>query len=434
MNILYKLGLVGLALNLAGGLQSAQAAATHNDDWTLDKVVSLSRHGVRPQTNSEKLDKATGLAWPRFSVEDGQLTGHGYTGIWQQGQFEMAQWQSQGLDIDGHDCASANKAFFWSSPSQRIKASAKAMADGMFPGCGIAPLSANARKYGPLFDIYHLHLSHPDQTVMLQQIMARMGSPETIAKKYAKDVETVRANVCAEHSCKFLDAPWGVAFKDTGKPKLKGPGKVGATIGETIRLQYSDNLPIQEVAFGHGVDAKAVKSLMALHAAQYNLALTTPEFAAHNGSLLMRQILSALTANTKLHAKWPGDIRLQRPLVMLFGHDTNIAEIKTMIDFNWQLPSYPAGDIPPGATLSFARFHNAAGEKRVRVRFEARTLDQWRQLTPFTTQQPMPHVDLAFKGCNKTSVGTLCSLDDVVKRANQLMVDDAKDTPVFQND
>ncbi|MFM2480306.1 histidine-type phosphatase [Celerinatantimonas sp. YJH-8] len=421
----FKVGAILLGLLIPGAY--AQTSAT----WQLDKVVSLSRHGVRPQTDTEKLDKATGLQWPHFIVADGHLTGHGYTGMWQQGQYLLSQWQQQGLAVSNDSCPKPDQYFFWSSPSQRIKATAKAMADGMFPGCGIIPPSVKA-EYGPLFELYHLHQMHPDKAVMRQQIMARIGSPEQAKARYQADVERIRKAVCAPGSCKFLDKPWGVSFKATGKPQLKGPGKVGATIGETVRLQYSDNLAIKDVAFGHGVDADAVKSLMGLHAAEYNLVLDTPEFAAHAGSLLMRQILSALTANTPLHSRYPGDARLQRPLVMFFGHDSNIAEIQTMLGFSWSLNGYPSNDIPPGGTLSLARFHNSQSAKEyVRVRFETRSLDQWRKLTPLDKQHPLLYQDFNFKGCEQTEVGTLCPLDAVVQRAAKLLVKDGQQLAVF---
>lgn len=428
MKSVQKVYYAGLLMTLLSSAAYAQST------WTLDKVVSLTRHGVRPQTNTAKLDKATGLKWPKFLVSDGHLTGHGYTGMWQQGQYLIDQWQSEGLHIkQGQQCPNPQSYFLWSSPSQRIKASAKAVSDGMFAGCGIMPTSVKA-KYGPLFELYHLHQAHPDHKVMKQQIMVRMGSPEQASMRYKDSVALLKRTVCAPHSCKFLDKPWGVHFKSTGKPALDGPGKYGATIGETIRLQYSDNLPLKDVAFGHGNNAKAVKALMSLHAAQYNLALDTPEFASHSGSLLMRQILSALSAKTSFATKYPGDPRLTRPLVMFFGHDTNVAEIQTMLGFNWILNGYPKNDIPPGGTLSFARFHNNhTGQEFVRVRFAAKSLNQWRTLSQLDGHHPLLHQDLSFNGCKNTALGTLCPLGPTLKRASRLLVKDGLNLAVFKS-
>lgn len=424
---LHKTSLALILMGITSVATSVQAS-----DYMLDKVVSVTRHGVRPQTNTEKLDKGTGRSWPRFGVADGHLTGHGYTGMWQQGRYQLAQWEREGLSVHAN-CAGAEQTFLWTSPHQRIKATGKAIADGMFPGCGVEPLSVQG-KDGPLFELYHLHAAHMDKAIMRQQIIARMGSPAEAQERHKEDVALLRNTVCAPESCQFLDQPWGVAFKSTGKPKLTGPGKLGATIGETIRLQYSDNLPIDQVGFGHGVDAKAVKALMAIHAAQYNYALDTPEFAAHSGSLLMRQVLSALTSETPLHANWPGDTRLERDLVMLVGHDSNIAELQTLLGFSWSLAGYPSNDIPPGGTLSFARFHQANhSQEWVRIRFAARGLDQWRNLTMLDSQHPLLHADLQLPGCKETAVGTLCPLATVVNKVRPFLVKDGMELPVFKS-
>ncbi|MDH8570830.1 histidine-type phosphatase, partial [Klebsiella pneumoniae] len=70
----------------------------------------------------------------------------------------------------------------------------------------------------------------------------------------------------------------------------------------------------------------------------------TPEYASHGGSLLMRQLIGALSDN-KEGSK---STELKSPLVILVGHDSNISQIQTMLGFNWQLPVYPRNDIPPG--------------------------------------------------------------------------------------
>ncbi|MEN3753027.1 hypothetical protein ABC733_11000 [Mangrovibacter sp. SLW1] len=58
-----------LATLVAGIAPVASAAEASN--YVLEKVVTLSRHGVRPQTDSASLQKATGQAWPEWTVPDG---------------------------------------------------------------------------------------------------------------------------------------------------------------------------------------------------------------------------------------------------------------------------------------------------------------------------------------------------------------------------
>lgn len=420
-----------------GGQVSQASAQTgtvaSKGSFVLEKVVTLGRHGVRPQTDIAALEKATGQSWPRWSVPDGYLTGHGYAGVVDQARYQLHQWQALGLPVSQGKCPAMNDVLVWAAPDQRTKATGIALLDGMFPGCGVvAQWSSKAED--PLFDANDMGFAKPDLKVVEQEVMARMGSSEAVAKRYQSAITTLRAAVCASgDSCKFLDKPWKIKTKDNGKLKLSGPVSEASSIAETIRLQYSENLPLDQVAFGHAPHAEAVRDLMTLHAAKYDLLSDTPEYARHGGSVLMRQMLNALTDGTGSQTSatmYPG---LQRPLVMLVGHDTNIAQIQTMLGFNWTLPVYPRNDIPPGGSLNLERYRQVqTGQEFVRLTFTARTLDQWRYLTRLDAKHPLPVAEYQAPGCMKTSVGTLCPLADFVRHAQQQLVDDGKQLPVFQ--
>ena len=42
--------------------------------------------------------------------------------------------------------------------------------------------------------------------------------------------------------------------------------------------------------------------------------------------------------------------------LLLVAHDTNIAMVRTLMDFSWQLPGYSRGNIPPGSSLVLERW------------------------------------------------------------------------------
>lgn len=72
-----------IGLLLASTLSPMAFAQTPSSDgYVLDKVVQVSRHGVRPPTesNEKRLTKVTQRQWPTWLVPLGNLTGHGYTG------------------------------------------------------------------------------------------------------------------------------------------------------------------------------------------------------------------------------------------------------------------------------------------------------------------------------------------------------------------
>lgn len=423
-----------LASLAASLIPASYAAPADSARYELEKVVMLSRHGVRPQTDTAGLEEATGKKWPQWTVPDGFLTGHGYAGMMTQGAYQLENWRSLGLRLSaGTACPQPDNVWLWAAPDQRTKATGAALLDGMFPGCGLA-VHASAHKEDPLFDTIAMGIAKPDEHVVYQQVRERTGSSQQAQKTYAKAVADLRRAVCADeaNSCEFLDKEWDVKINDKGKAKLSGPVSKGSSIGETIRLQYSENLPLSQVAFGHANNAHEVNNLMALHAAKYDLVSNTPEYARHGGSLLMRQLIGAISAGTD-SSKVGENIHLQSPLVILVGHDSNISQIQTMLGFNWQLPVYPRNDIPPGGSLVMERYRDKnTGERLIHLTFSARTLDQWRQLSPLNLQNPLPVAEFKHEGCRETAVGELCPLNTFIKLAEKNLVDDGKDLTVFQ--
>ena len=376
------------------GLSISKPEAIAGDDfsdYTLDKVVVLMRHGVRPQNDTAKLDKATGKNWPRWSVPDGNLSGHGYAGIVDQSRYMFENWKSEGLALSS-PCPTKNEVFIRASPIERTVATAQALTDGMFPGCGITPSHLPLQKKDPLFQAVEMGLAQPDPKKVENEVLEAMGgSPEKAAQKYADDVELFRQTVCGTDpkDCQFLEEKWGLKKTKSGKYKLTGPVSAASAISETIRLQYSEGLPLQEVAFGHVKNASDVLKLMSLHAAKYDLLDNTMEIARTGGNILMHEITESLLANRTSggEQKYP---ELGAPLVIFVGHDTNISQIKTILDFHWKLASYPADDIPPGGMLIFKRYkNNKTGRLAVQLSFATRTLDEWRFLTPLSEKNPI---------------------------------------------
>lgn len=360
-------------------------------DYTLDKVVVLMRHGVRPQNDTAKLDQATGKKWPQWLVPDGNLSGHGYAGIVDQSRYMLQHWKNDGLALSS-PCPKKNEVFIWASPIERTVATAQALTDGMFPGCGITPSHLPLQKKDPLFQSVEMGLAHPDPKKVDNEVMEAMGgSPEKAAQKYADDVEWLRQTVCGKNpkDCQFLDEKWGFKKTKSGKYKLTGPVSAASAISETIRLQYSEGLPLQDVAFGHVKNAGDVLKLMSLHAAKYDLLDNTMEIARTGGNILMHEITESLLAD-KTSGGEQNFPELGSPLVIFVGHDTNISQIKTILDFHWKLASYPADDIPPGGMLIFKRYkNNKTGRLAVQLSFAARTLDEWRFLTPLSEKNPI---------------------------------------------
>lgn len=71
--------------------------------------------------------------------------------------------------------------------------------------------------------------------------------------------------------------------------------------------------------------------------------------------------------------------------LLLVAHDTNIAMVRTLMDFSWQLPGYSRGNIPPGSSLVLERWRDThSGKRYLRVYFQAQSLDDLRRLQILT--------------------------------------------------
>lgn len=406
---------------------TCQTHANSTEQYQLEQVVTLVRHGIRPQTNTEALNEATGKTWPTWSVPDGHLTARGYKGIVNQAQYQIDLWQQQGLAITpAQPCEKQqSQIFIWAAPDERTQKTAQAFSEGINPQCHF---SVNVSKYeqDPLFDALKMGSAESNFKQIKQQFKQKIVSQEYAQARYNNAGQSLKNAVCAPNGCQFLSEPWKLKLSQKGQPKLSGPANEGANIGETIRLQYSENFPLDQVAFGHVHNADDVKTMMQLHQAKYIYLNDLMPYAQMGGSILYQQILNALSTTETASP-------LHRPLVIFLGHDTNISEIKTLLGFHWQLPQYLADDIPPGGSLTFSKYKEIKTQKQfVKIDFSARTLDQWRQLTSLSNKQPLPQATLQYNYCKSTPVGVLCPLDQFLNDAQKKIVPTTIKQPLFQ--
>lgn len=404
-----------LALGVLCDTAWAQPAETGARRYVLEKAVQVSRHGVRPPTDLQKMHDATGRAWPRWLVGDGQLTGHGYLAASLMGAWQAEHYRRAGLLEPG--CPSAGRYYALPSPKQRTRATAAALLDGMFPGCG-AQASAPQAPLDALFQTDQMAFARLDPAQAIAGVEAAMGgSADQLRQRLLPELQALKAAVCVEGArCPFYEQPWVLRQGDDGRLSVSGMD-AASSIGESIRLAYSEGKPLSEVAFGNARDAQAVSALAGLHRAKYQFINDTPYIARRGGSQLMNQIVLALEQGTALQVRGAQGTPPDVAVMLLVAHDTNLAQLRSMLGFHWQLGDYQPDNIPPGSALMFERYRDSVtGERFVRTRFVAQSLDQIRALTPLGgTAQPL-QAEFDPGGCNDTAAGRLCGLHAFTKR------------------
>ncbi|MEQ9941020.1 histidine-type phosphatase [Pectobacterium aroidearum] len=394
---------------------SAQAQA--QDRYQLEKVVEVSRHGVRPPTesNTTTLESGTAREWPQWVTRDGELTGHGYAATVLKGRYEGEYYRQQHLFASG--CPTEQQIYVLASPLQRTRATAQAYMDGMFPGCGVATHAVEDEKHDPLFHGDKMGIGKLDPERAKAEVLKAMGGDLNIAYQHLQpSIEQLKQIVCkADKPCPVFDKPWAVKQDKDGSISISGLNTL-ANMSEVFLLEYTENLPQAQVAFGHVRNTQDLTPLMAPMTAKYDFTNDVPYIAQRGGSLLMQQIAQALAQGTQEAQDTTQGEPPAAPYLLYVAHDTNIAYLRTLLPFHWQLPGDTADNIPPAGSLVFERWRDTTTQQRfLRVYFQAQSLDQIRSLTPLSDRQPLLKEELTSQSCQQTEKGTLCPFDTVLK-------------------
>lgn len=380
-------------------------AAQADDHYQLEKVVEISRHGVRPPTsgNRKEIEAASERAWATWRTADGELTHHGYAAVVNKGRWQGEHYRHLGLLRAG--CPDAAEIYVRASPLQRTRATAAALVEGAFPGCKVPVHHANDDA-DPLFQSEKLPFAQLDPAQEYAAIAAKAGDLAALQRRLQPEIQQLKQAVCADN-CAFFDRPWQLKQTKSGSTYVQGLS-VLASMVETLRLGWSENLPLRQLAWDNITSAQQISALLPLLTANYDLSNDVSYIAQKRGSVLLDTVVKGLEDSAASpHTRW----------LLFVAHDTNIAMLRTLMSFTWQLPGYARGNIPPGSSLVFERWRDAQnGARFLRIYFQAQSLDDLRQLAPITAQHPLLREEWQQKNCQLTSVGTLCPYQSTLQQ------------------
>lgn len=426
--------LSALSLMLGSFAISAAPVAAPAAGYTLERVVILSRHGVRsPTKQTQLMNDVTPDKWPQWPVQAGYLTPRGAQLVTLMGGFYGDYFRSQGLLPTG--CPADGTLYAQADIDQRTRLTGQAFLDGIAPGCDLkVHYQADLKKVDPLFHPVEAGVCQLDSAQTHQAIEARLGAPlSELSQRYAKPFAQMGEilNFAASPYCKSLQqqgkscdfatfAANEVKVNQQGtKVSLSGPLALSSTLGEIFLLQNSQGMP--DVAWHRLSGAENWVSLLSLHNAQFDLMAKTPYIARHKGTPLLQQIVTALV----LQRNGQGQtlpLSEQTKLLFLGGHDTNIANIGGMLGANWQLPQQP-DNTPPGGGLVFELWQNPDNHQQyVAVKMFYQTMDQLRNSEKLDLKShPAGIVPIEIEGCENIGTDKLCQLDTFQKRVAQVI-------------
>lgn len=393
-----------------GRTSAVDPRAAQGDDLRLERVVMLMRHGVRPPTKAKVAPETLhDKPWPKWSVDFGELTAHGYDAVRLLGQWDRANWAERGL-LPETGCPAEADVEVAASSKSRTQATARALVEGMAPGCTLHvefPATPDDDvEFHPL-DAGAMPID-ADEAMRAVTALAPAGGMQAEIAAHAERFALLNKALGCEGArksaaCDVSALPAGLVRNEGDRPDVGDPFGLASTISQTFLLEYLEGMPMQDVAWGRLTRAQ-IEDLLEFHSLKFYYEGRAPYVAARAASPLASRMLEAMEQGPKL--------------TVLVGHDTNIADLGGLLDLHWQVPSYPRDDPPPGGALGFEVLADASGKRFVRAFYRSQTMDQVREMQPLSASNAAAYEYLDIPGC-----ATFCPLADFEKGLRSKLVD-----------
>jgi 4-phytase/acid phosphatase len=392
---------------LAAALLSATSALAAPSGDRLEKVVILSRHGVRAAMSTpERLGEASARPWPRFDVPPGHLTVRGGRMVTLMGDYYRQLYAAEGL-LKAGDCGAA---YYWANVTQRTIATGEAYAKGLTPTCANTVHTVGEGKDDPMFEPVKAGVVSPDKALAKAAVAGRAGGDLTAwSASHRQEVEQLDAFLmqCGKGPCppapgkrRALDAkPGFVDGEDL--VSLSGPEAFASGVTESLLMAWADGGDFAGLGW-KGVDEDALTRTFFLHQAEFDLRLRTPYVAQALAGNITGRILDSLDGGSAPIG--PSDAKV----VVIAGHDGTLATVGGLLRLEWTLPGYQPNQIQPGAALVFERWLRADGVRVIRTRFTGQSLSQLRAATPLTLAAPPLATPVFIPGCSTATPAFDC--------------------------
>ena len=430
--------LLAIGMLLAGTAWNTVAAADAATDDPPELVVILSRHGVRsPTAEPATLDPFSDRPWPRWSVPPGYLTPHGKRLMSLMGGWYRDYYGSLGL-VAASGCADASSTYVVADDEERTSESAHGLMDGFAPGCQVTVHASTELSGAALFGHRFDESFNPDRALAAAAVLGRIGGrPENLVAAHAGAIAMMQSILlgCDAVSCTsaqkagkqlLLDQPSAVGKgKQDALVGIKSPLHKASTFAENFALEYSEGMPMSQVAWGR-VSPLQLGQLLQLHTDYSDIALRTSPIARDYASHLAATILATLQQGAS-HRKT--DAAVGDPttrVAFLVGHDTNISTLAGLLGLHWMLAEQPTDPTSTGGALVFELRHDkAGGNARVRIYYVSQSMQQMRAGSKLTLDTPPQTAPVFVPGCSAATPGYDCELNRLARIVRSSTVDDA---------
>ncbi|KDE20844.1 phosphoanhydride phosphohydrolase [Acetobacter aceti 1023] len=359
---------------------SAPAVQPETSDAVLERVVLVSRHGIRSPTKPlDKLEKKTRHTWTPWPVPPGEMTAHGQFDLGLMGQFLKSYYHVASRDAAAR-CLPEQPAFIWAdSASSRTQHSGDILAAALSDGCQTQARSMPAKTHDPLFNALAAKKTTLDADSIEKELDPAPMPDTDLPPPVQSGVQTLQAlfapNACTTGTtpCFFKHAP--LAWKK-GTSHAENGLALGSTVSEALLLEYVQGLP-SSITVANTDSVHTLNSVLPVHNYQSARMRRTPAIAIPRGGKLAQAIL-ALLNEQPLSLPDGSMLPAQARVVMFAGHDTTLDMLTTLFGLDWSFTDQP-DPTAPDTTLAFETWKHPDGRKEIRFAVFHQSLAQLRE-------------------------------------------------------
>lgn len=375
------------------------------NDYTLDKVVVLSRHNIRSPLSdgSSVLSQVTPHQWFNWTSKPSELSLRGGVLETIMGQY-FRKWLESEDFIPENYIPKDGEVRFYSNSMQRTIATAQYFSSGMLPVANvkIEHLYAPSRM-DDVFNPQTVTLSDDFINKAMEEVNSMYGYSslselcETLRPSYdvlerVLDFEK-SAYAQANNFPHFKNDDTEVFFKERSEPGMKGSLKIATSASDALILQYYEESDDKKAAFGHNISLEEWEKIALIKDIYIDVLFTPPVVAKE----LARPLLILISEELEEE---------NRRFSFLCGHESNIASVLSALDVKeYSLPDAIEKKIPIGAKLVFEVWKDNSGAEFVSINLVYQTIEQLRSCRMLSLEDPPAKYGVSLNGLEMNEHG-----------------------------
>lgn len=375
-----------------------------NQDYELEKVVILSRHGLRsPLTGAgSKLSAVTPHTWKQWDVPSSYLTKKGAMLEVYFGQY-INEWLMEKNVLEPKKCLMPSEVLIYTNSLPRTIATGQALTLGIFPGCDI--YYEHRVEIGKMDPTFNPIIRTDD--VKFKQTALKVMNLKSMNKQLEKSYKLLESVIDYKNSKECKENKNCVLYNEEGKimiekdkePGVSGPIRLSTQIVDALLLQYYEG-------YNFNLSKDKWLSINKIKDAYGELLFGSKYASKHIAKPLINFIKDDL-------------INSNHKVTILVGHDSNVVSLLSALEFKEYKLDDQFEKTPIGGKIFFEVYKNKTnGSRKVKVEYVYQTVDQIRNLEKLTKQNPPKHTILEMKNC-KIDKNGLCDYDKFIENLNK---------------